>query len=129
MADGGRQEAIALDGGVWQCVGSYMRLIGTAFGIRLRLDTDLTEYVPPQRNIWETVGVPRLLVIGAYRMGLEVTPVGERSLLRIFIDYSLPALGSQWWFGKLLGRVYAKWCVHRIRRDAECRFHRTARSL
>jgi len=61
-------------------------------------------------------------------MGLVVAPEGERSLLRIFIDYSLPAQGSHRWLGKLLGRIYAKWCVHRIRRDAERRFHRTARS-
>jgi len=55
---GGGKMAIALDGGGWQRVGSTMRMAGTAFGIRLRLDTRLTEYVPPQRKIWETIGVP-----------------------------------------------------------------------
>ena len=124
---GGGKMTIALDGGGWQRVGSTMHMAGTAFGIRLSLDTRLTEYAPPQRKAWETMAVPRLLVIGAYRMGLDIAPAGERSLLRIFIDYDLPAQRSHRWFGQLLGPVYAKWCVHSMLLDAQRHFPDTAR--
>ena len=34
----------------------------------------VTARQPPLRKVWRTIGVPRLLVIGEYRMGIEITP-------------------------------------------------------
>ena len=34
--------------------------------------------------------MPRLLVIGAYKMGVQITPVSGASRMRVFIDYELP---------------------------------------
>ena len=44
---------------------------GRILGLKLSLDEVVTERDPPARKVWETVGVPRLLVIGPYRMGLS----------------------------------------------------------
>ena len=107
---GGRMETI-LDEGQGKVVGSHIRMSGKVLGITLSLDEVVTDRQPPTRKVWETVGTPRLLVIGPYRMGFSIAPITEGSRVRVFIDYALP--GS--WFGQLLGQVfgrfYAHWCT------------------
>ena len=114
---GGRMETI-LDEGKGKLVGSHIRMSGKVLGITLSLDEVVTERQPPTRKVWETVGTPRLLVIGPYRMGLSIAPTPGGSRVRVFIDYALP--GS--WLGRLLGQVfgrfYAHWCTKTMVEDA-----------
>jgi hypothetical protein len=86
-------------------------LSGRVFGVRLFLDEVVTRRNPPFDKVWETVGSPRLLVIRAYRMGVQITPENGRSRLRVFIDYDLPTGWATYWLGLLFGGVYANWCV------------------
>ena len=99
-------------------VGSRIRLAGRVFGIALSVEEVVTERRPPHRKVWETNGVPRLLVMAQYRLGFEVTPGGSGSVLRVFIEYGLPDKGVARWYGVLFGRYYAKWCTRRILVDA-----------
>ena len=111
------------DGG--RVVGSKIRMDGRMLGIPLSLDEVITERQVPSRKVWETIGTPNLLVIAQYRMGFELTPRGDASIVRVFIDYSLPttALGS--WLGRLLGGVYARWCTKQMAADAARHFDST----
>lgn len=68
--------------------------------------------------MWETVGSPKLLVIGSYRMGFEVAARSGGSLLRVFIEYALPQALPGRWLGRLFGRMYARWCTERMVSDA-----------
>lgn len=113
---------MVLDEGRGKSIGSHIRLDGRILGIRLMVDEVVTERDPPHRKSWETVGSPRLLVIGHYRMGFEVTPQGGASLLRVFIDYKLPDTAPSRWLGLLLGRYYARWCVRQMAEDAARHF-------
>jgi hypothetical protein len=105
---------IILDEHRGKSVGSRIRLDGRILGIRLAVEEVVTEHNPPHRKLWETVGSPRLLVIGHYCMGFEITPQGSGSLLRIFIDYALPDAAPARWLGYLLGRYYARWCTRQM---------------
>ena len=109
---GGGSMNYSFDEGHGQKVGSHIRLSGKAFGIKLFLDEVITRYEPPRLKIWETVGSLRLIVIGHYRMGVEVEPQGNISFLRVYIDYDSPAKNA--WLGRLFGGFYAKWCVQQI---------------
>jgi len=111
MMGGGRM-SVSVDDGGGQRVGSHIRLSGKAFGIRLYLDEVVTRREPPLIKIWETVGDLRLLIIGHYRMGVEVVPKESNSLLRVSIDYDLPLRNA--WLGRLFGGIYARWCVQRM---------------
>lgn len=102
----------SVDEGQGQKVGSHIRMRGTAFGIKVSLDEIITRYEPPVAKTWETVGTPRLLVIGQYDMGIEIKPQDDKSELRVFIDYNLPSKNI--WLGKLFGGIYAKWCVQQM---------------
>lgn len=118
---GGRMETV-LDEGRGQRVGSHIRMSGRVLGVQLSVDEVVTERIPPFRKVWETVGAPKLLVIGSYRMGYEITPQREKSLLRMFIDYAPPDGIVTRWLGRLLGASYARWNTRRMVEDAAAAF-------
>ena len=117
MMGGGRME-IELDDGRGQKLGSRIRLAGKVFGIELSVEEVVTERNPPHRKVWETTGAPRLLVVGQYRMGFEISPRGKDSMLRVFIEYELPPGPAARWLGRLFGGSYARWCTRRMVDDA-----------
>ena len=119
MMGGGRMEVL-VDDGKGQKVDSHIRLSGTAFGIKLFLDEVVTRHEPPSIKTWETVGDLRLLVVGHYGMGIEITPQGSDSLMRVYIDYDLPTTNV--WLGRLFGGMYAKWCVAQMIGGAQNQF-------
>ena len=113
MMGGGRMW-IEVDEGKGQAVGSHIRLAGRILGFSLSLDEVVTRRVPPFEKAWDTVDDPHLLVIGAYRMGVEVRPETNGSRVRVFIDFDLPTGLVTYWLGRLFGLRYAKWCVRQM---------------
>ena len=111
---GGGRVSVELDEAKGQAVGSHIRLSGRVFGVSLYLDEVVTRRDPPTNKVWETVGAPRLLVIGAYSMGVQITPERGGSRLRVFIDYRLPDGPVTYWLGWLFGGLYARWCVDQM---------------
>jgi len=126
---GGGSMKTILDEGHGERVGSHIPMSGHVFGIGLSLDEVVTEREPPTRKIWETVGLPRLLVIGPYRMGFEVTPRGRDSLLRVFIDYAMPSAWLERWLGRVFGGYYAHWCTQSMVNDAIRQFTASANPI
>jgi hypothetical protein len=120
MMAGSRMEFV-FDGAEGRAIGSKIGLRGKVLGIPLSVDETVVERTPPMRKSWETIGTPKLLVIGPYRMGFEIAPQGGTSRLRVFIDYRL--LDNL--LGKLFGNAYARWCTATMVRDASNHF-RTA---
>jgi hypothetical protein len=121
MVAGGRMD-ISTDEGHGQRVGSRIRVAGSVLGMPLSVDEVVVERDPPWRKVWETTGVPRLLVIGPYRMGFEITSTHESARLRVFIDYSLPETRPGRWLGYRFGGYYARWCTARMVADAVAAF-------
>ena len=121
---GGGSMTYEFDEGRGQAIGSHIKMGGSAFGISLYVDEVVTEREPPRRKTWETVGHPRLLVVGAYRMGFDITPAAGGSDLRVWIAYDLAPGPLGRWLGPLLAPLYAKWCVGQMARDAATYFSR-----
>lgn len=113
---------LRLDDKRGQAVGSRLVLDGRVFGVRLCLDEVVTERVPPVRKTWATIGEPKLLVIGSYRMGFDLSSRGPDTQLRVAIDYDLPATGVSRLLGKWFGRSYARWCTRKMVQDARAAF-------
>lgn len=121
---------LQFDEGAGQALGSRIRLEGRVLGVRLSLEEEVTEHTPPIRKVWATVGTPRLLVIGPYRMGFTLgagdfaaNDVGaDQVTLTVFIDYALPARGLSWLLGRIVGHWYARWCTRRMVADTETAF-------
>jgi hypothetical protein len=85
---------------------------GKAFGISLALDEVVTRHEAPTLKTWETVDQPKLIIIGHYKMGIEIKPMSDLSSMRVYIDYDLPTKNT--WLGKLFSAWYAKWCVQQM---------------
>ena len=75
---GGGSMSTEVDERGGRTVGSRIRLAGTVCGVALSVEEIVTEHRPPHAKTWETIGTPRLLVVGAYRMGFELTPRPQR---------------------------------------------------
>jgi hypothetical protein len=121
MMMAGSKMHYALDEKGGKAVGSRIRMGGTMLGIRLGLEEVVTQRDPPFLKVWETVGEPRLLVIGGYRMGFEIAPRPGGSRLKLFIDWRDPP--APWrWLGRLLGPAYARWCTENMARGAARNF-------
>lgn len=119
---GGGRMTVDVDAGQGRRVGSRIRVAGKVFGVTLGVEETVIERVPPQRKVWETIGRPRLLVVGSYRMGFEIMPRPGGSVLRVFIDYALPDAWPGRWLGYVFGRYYAAWCTKRMADDAARHF-------
>ena len=118
----GARMRLELDAGRGRAVGARIRLRGRVFGIPLFVEEEVVVRTPPTHKLWETLGSPRLLVIGPYRMGFEITPEApNRARLRVFIEFALPERAPSRWLGHLFGGAYARWCVERMLRDAAAR--------
>jgi hypothetical protein len=114
----GSRMSVETDAGRGRAVGSTIRLHGRVLGMRLELEEAITEREPPLRKIWETIAEPRLLVIGSYRMGFDITPEMDGCTLRVFLDYARPRSGLSRWLGTLFGGAYARWCTRRMVNEA-----------
>ena len=122
---------LSFDEQAGRAAGSRMRLAGRVLGVRLSLEEVVTEHTPPTRKVWMTVGTPRLLVIGPYRMGFVLVPAwgGANAggsdggvTLTVFTDYALPEQGPSRLLGRIFGHWYARWCTQRMVADAQAAF-------
>ena len=123
---GGGRMTIEADQDGGRKVGSRVRLVGRVLGFQLSVESVVVVREPPHRKVWETVGLPRLLVIGRYRMGFELKAEGNQSTLRVFIDYDLPERVPGRWLGAAFGDSYAAWCTKQMVDDAVNHFSRAA---
>ena len=114
---GGGYLALEADAAAGRAVGSVIRMHGKAFGIGLSVAEAITTREPPTAKEWRTIGTPRLLVIGAYRLGFGTKPVPGGTELRVYIDYEIPA-GFARALKRSLAGMYARWCVTRMVDDA-----------
>jgi hypothetical protein len=122
MMGGGRMST-EVDAGEGRAVGSHIRLAGRVFGLRVFLDEVVVKRDPPKQKVWQTVGAPRLLVMGAYRMGFEIQPVRDGCELRVFLHYDLPTGVLTRWLGRMFGDWYARWCVQQMLNGARKEFN------
>jgi hypothetical protein len=121
---GGARMEIVLDEQRGQAVGSRIRLTGRVLGIKLRVEEVVTQRLAPFHKQWSTIGNPRLLVIGHYRMGFDVTDESGQARVRIFIDYEPSSSIFLKPICRPLARMYAEWCVKQMAHDARGYFER-----
>lgn len=116
MMMAGSRMATELDEAGGRSPGSHIKMRGNVLGYQLFLDEVVDERQPPHFKAWHTVGEIRLLVIGHYRMGYEVSAAQGASEFKVFIDFDLP---KGFWGrirGLLFSGFYARWCLQQMAR-------------
>ena len=105
-----------------RAVGGLVRLRGSLLGVPLLIEERVTERGPPFRKEWHTIGRPRMLIMGAYRMGFSILPEPTGCRLTVYIDYVHPQRGAGRILGALLAGWYARWCVRGMLAGAVAHF-------
>lgn len=118
----GTRMDLFMDDGRAKAVGARFGFSGRVLGLPLGVEQIVTGRQRPLMKVWETVGIPRLWVVGAYQMGFEISPSTRGAKLRVFLDYCLPGNGFERLLGKLVGQAYGRWCVGRMVSDAVAHF-------
>lgn len=121
MMMGGRMY-YEFDAAKGRAIGSVIRMGGSFLWLKLFVEEVILAREPPLRKTWETRGTPKLVIIGAYRMGFEISPSGAVSRLRVFIDYEPPPGVIGRVLGAMFAPLYARWCVSRMAKDAKRHF-------
>lgn len=119
MAMMGSSMETTTDAGGGRTVGSVTSMHGRVLGLGVELDQVVTVREPPTYKAWQTVGEPRLWVIGSYRMAFRISRVEEGSRLAVSIDYDPPRGALARLLSAAVGRAYAKWCCERMVADAQ----------
>jgi hypothetical protein len=114
---GGGSMEIKTDDQQGKSIGSHLILHGVVFGMPIYVDEQVIQYRPPERKVWQTVGEPKLLVIGSYQMGVELEDHGQSTQLSVFIDYALPNKQPWHCLGRVFSGYYAKWCASQMAND------------
>ena len=70
----GSSMTIVMDTNQGRALGSRITLSGRILGLSLEVEEVVTKYDPPHSKTWETVGTPRLLVIGPMPWALYFIP-------------------------------------------------------
>lgn len=108
----GRRMDLQMDEGHGQSVGSHIWLSGKVLGKSLSLEEVIKRREPPRIKTWETVGVPKFLIVGQYQYDVQIEPQGNGSMLHVSFDYDPPKESG--WLRQLVGRVYAKLCAREM---------------
>jgi uncharacterized membrane protein len=119
---GGGSMSIETDAQGGRAVGSHIWLNGRMLGLSLGVECVVIKRTPNEVKEWETVGTPRLLVIGAYRMSVRIVPHDEVCVVTIAIDYAMPPRAWKRILAAVFGRMHARWRVEQMARDLVTRF-------
>jgi len=92
-----------------QAVGSHIRLAGSVFGKSLSLEEVVTRREPPHSKTWETVGIPKFLIVGQYQYNVQIDPQDNGSMLRVSFDSNPPEESG--WLRRLFSRIYSRLCA------------------
>lgn len=111
---GGGKMVTTFDEGKGQKVASHIKMAGKVFGFSLALDEVISKHEPPRLKVWHTVGKQKLLVVGSYEMGFEISSCHEGSNFRVYIDYDMSTPLPFRLLGYIFGGIYAKWCVEQM---------------
>lgn len=91
---------------------------GRIVGLPVDFTVVVKKWIKDVEKVWETIGHPKVIVIGWFRMFLNLTPVDGKTSVTLGITYDRPKglLGKL--LCLLLGPWYAKWCLKKMLRDA-----------
>ena len=118
MMMGGKMEMERLPGPE-KGVGAGFRWTGRVLGFSLDFTETVTLWKENEKKVWETIGSPKLIILGWYRMRLVTEARGNGTRASLQIEYAPP----EGFFYKLLSKAlagwYADWCLSRMLGDTK----------
>ena len=100
-------------------VGAAYRWSGKMLGFELDFTVVVTKWIENFEKVWETIGTPKLIILGWYLMRLKTEPVTEGTLASLEIQYTRPDGFFYKFLSILFARWYAEWCLARMMSDSK----------
>lgn len=95
---------------------------GKMMGMTIDFTEVVTKWMPPKLKDWETIGDAQIIIMRWYRMGFEITPNNNETMVTMSIAYEPP----KGWFYRLLsflfGGIYCNWCLNNMLNDTKKAF-------
>jgi hypothetical protein len=100
--------------------GAKYRWFGKMMGLPLDFTVEVTKWIKNEEKTWETIGAPKMIILGWYRMRLMTEPDnagGTRTWLEI--EYTPPEGLFYRFLSAVFAPIYARWCVSKMLTDAK----------
>ena len=95
-------------------VGAIFRWLGKIMGMEIDITERITTWIENREKVWETIGQPKIILLGWYRMILKTSAVKEGTLTSLQIDFTPPS----GFFYKILYFLfsgwYCNWCLNNM---------------
>lgn len=104
--------------------GATFHWSGKVMEMPIDITETVTKWIANKEKVWETIGFPRMIILGWYRMSLKLTAVSEGTLTSLQIEYTRP----DGWFYKVLSFFfagwYSRWCLNKMLSGAKKEFEK-----
>ena len=100
-------------------IGSKYRWTGKVVGMTMDFTVEVTKWIKGKEKIWETIGVPKMIIYSWFRMNLAISTASNSTQADLSISYEKP----KGWFNRLLSFLladwYCNWCLRHMLDDAK----------
>lgn len=107
-------------------VGATFHWSGKVMGMPIDITETVTKWIENKEKVWETIGSPKIIILGWYRMSLKTENVGESTLASLQIEYTKP----NGWFYKILSFFfagwYSRWCLNNMLTDTRMQLEKSS---
>ena len=105
--------------GPLQGVGATFHWYGKVMGMSIDITETVTKWTENHEKIWETIGTPKIILLGWYRMILKTEPAKEGTLASLQIDYTPPSGLFHNILYFFLSHYYCNWCLNNMLNDSK----------
>lgn len=99
--------------------GATFRWSGKVLGLPVNFTETVTRWKKNEEKVWETVGEPRMIILGWYRMRLTTEPKKSGTSVLLEIQYEPPKGFFYKLLSAFLARQYAGWCLNQMLGDTK----------
>jgi len=100
-------------------VGATFHWSGKVMGMPIDITETVTKWIENKEKVWETIGSPKIIILGWYRMILKIESVKKGTLTSLEIEYTKP----NGWFYKIMSFLfsgwYSRWCLNNMLNDTK----------
>lgn len=108
-----------------QGLGASFHWSGSVMGMPIDITETVTKWVVNKEKIWETIGTPKIIILGWYRMILKTEAVKEGTEASLQIDYTKPRGAFRIILYYLLSHWYCNWCLNNMLNDTKIHFDKS----
>ena len=98
---------------------SKFRWFGKMMGFTMDFTVVVTKWIKDKEKVWETIGKPKMIILGWYQMRLLVSAEAQNIKAVLSITYTKPKNIFFKFIAFFLAPLYSNWCLNNILQDSK----------